>query len=231
MHRTRVAANHVLAWREPVARHLPDGRVTLLDVGAGTGVFATAFADWFDSAVDILAVEPSAKARAEIPLHPHIRVIDGRLEALPLPAACADLAWLSDVTHRTRDLDTLAAELHRTLRPGAPVLIREVFPERCTRRPLVRFFPGCRRAVNAYPTLARTRAAFVAAGFRERALHPVAEWAAADLAHFTTGLRRDRDALLSVLSDEEYAHGLRRLRGAPPETPVLDHVDLLVMTR
>ncbi|MEN8649601.1 methyltransferase domain-containing protein [Streptomyces sp. 21So2-11] len=243
MHRTRAAANHVLAWREPVSRHLPEGPVTLLDVGAGTGVFATAFADWFDppagtpggspgdSPVGILAVEPSAAGRAEVPLHPRIRVIDGHPEALPLPAACADLAWLSRITHRTRDLGTLARELHRTMRPGAPLLIREVFPERCARRPLVRFFPECRRVINAYPTLERTRAAFAAAGFRDRALHPVAEWAAADLAHFTGGLRRGSNALLRGLSDEEYARGLCRLRGAAPETPVLDHIDLLVLTR
>jgi hypothetical protein len=36
-------------WREAVRRHLrPSREMTLVDVGAGTGVFAAAFSDWFD---------------------------------------------------------------------------------------------------------------------------------------------------------------------------------------
>ena len=39
-------------WREAVRRHLrsPQG-MTLVDIGAGTGVFAAAFSDWFDLSV------------------------------------------------------------------------------------------------------------------------------------------------------------------------------------
>jgi ubiquinone/menaquinone biosynthesis C-methylase UbiE len=54
------------AWREAVRRHLrPSPRMTVVDIGAGTGAFAAAFSDWFDLA--ILAVEPSAAMRAQIP--------------------------------------------------------------------------------------------------------------------------------------------------------------------
>ena len=36
-------------WREAVRHHLdPKRGMTLLDLGAGTGAFTSAFADWFD---------------------------------------------------------------------------------------------------------------------------------------------------------------------------------------
>ena len=61
-------------WREAVRRHLhPSPGMTLVDIGAGTGQFATAFSDWFDIAV--VAVEPSAAMRERIP---RSRAIDPR---------------------------------------------------------------------------------------------------------------------------------------------------------
>jgi len=57
--------------------------MTLADIGAGTGAFAAAFSDWFG--LSILAVEPSAAMRAQIPRRPGIQVLDGHAGALPLP--------------------------------------------------------------------------------------------------------------------------------------------------
>src|ERR1041384_7367128 len=71
-------------WREAVLRHLrPLQGMTLVDIGAGTGAFASAFSDWFD--LSVLAVEPSAAMRAHIPRRPGIRVIAGHAAALPPP--------------------------------------------------------------------------------------------------------------------------------------------------
>ena len=58
-------------WREAVRRHLrPSQGMTLVDIGAGTGAFAAAFSDWFD--LSVLAVEPSAAMRDQIPQTPAI---------------------------------------------------------------------------------------------------------------------------------------------------------------
>ena len=71
-------------WREAVRRHLrPSQGMTLVDIGAGTGAFAAAFSDWFD--LSILAVEPSAAMRDQIPRTPAIQVLEGNAGALPLP--------------------------------------------------------------------------------------------------------------------------------------------------
>src|SRR4029453_12853530 len=90
-------------WREAVRRHLrPSQGMTLVDIGAGTGQFAAAFSDWFD--LSVLAVEPSAAMRDQIPRTPAIQVLEGDASALPLPDASADAAWLSLVLHHIPDL-------------------------------------------------------------------------------------------------------------------------------
>jgi hypothetical protein len=71
-------------WREAVRRHLrPSPGMTLVDIGAGTGAFAAAFSDWFD--LSVLAVEPSAAMRDQIPRTPAIRVLAGTASA---PSRC-----------------------------------------------------------------------------------------------------------------------------------------------
>jgi len=52
-------------WMEAIGRYLGGARsaLTILDLGAGTGRFATLLADAFDA--QVVAVEPSEKMRAE----------------------------------------------------------------------------------------------------------------------------------------------------------------------
>src|SRR4051812_1141090 len=79
-------------WRDAIQRHLrPVPGMTVADIGAGTGAFATAFCDWFD--LHVLAVEPSAAMRAQILGRPGIEVLEGDASTLPLPDDAADGAW------------------------------------------------------------------------------------------------------------------------------------------
>ena len=151
-------------WREAVRRHLrPSPGMTLVDIGAGTGAFAAAFSDWFD--LSVLAVEPSAAMRDQIPRTPAIQALEGNASALPLPDESADAAWLSLVIHHIPDLEVAAHEIRRVLRPGAPVLIRQGFPDRYQPSgnlkqdtiELVRWFPETARTADTFPP-SRTRA-------------------------------------------------------------------------
>ncbi|ROQ59654.1 methyltransferase family protein [Streptomyces sp. 840.1] len=219
------------AWRAAVAAEVPLGPgAVVLDVGAGTGAFAAVFADWFG--VRVLAVEPAAAMRALIPRTEDIEVLDGRAEALPVPDGCADAAWLGSVLHHIEDLPAAAREIRRALKPGAPVLIRNSFPGRCTRDLRVRFFPGTARIVDTYPTVEQTCAAFAAAGFARVALHAVPQESAPTLSGFADRIRRDTDAKLRGLTDEEFTSGMRRLRQAAaqePDLPAVSWMDLLVL--
>jgi ubiquinone/menaquinone biosynthesis C-methylase UbiE len=210
-----VPRDGLLEWREAVRRHLrPSPGMTLVDIGAGTGAFAVAFCDWFD--LSVLAVEPSAAMRDQIPRMPAIQVLEGDASALPLPDESADAAWLALVIHHVPDLEAAAREIRRVLRPEAPVLIRQGFPGRCDRVELVRWFPETARLVETYPSVTDTCEAFVAAGFRQEALEQVRETYAASLADFLGQVDtfRQADTTMRSLTEDEFLRGKERLRSA-----------------
>jgi SAM-dependent methyltransferase len=218
-------------WREAVRRHLrPAPGMTVVDIGAGTGVFATAFSDWFG--LSVLAVEPSAAMRAQIPgrpgrpalpghpgrpRHQGIQVLDGQASALPLPDQSADGAWMSLMIHHIPDLGAAAREIRRVLRPGAPVLIRQGYPGRGdpARTFPWEFFPETARSVSTFPTVEQVCQAFGTAGFRREAIEPVPErWISlAGFLEQADSFRRS-DTNLRSLTEEEYLRGKEQLRRA-----------------
>jgi ubiquinone/menaquinone biosynthesis C-methylase UbiE len=210
-------------WREAIRRHLrPSPGMTVVDVGAGTGQFAAAFHDWFE--LDVIAVEPSAAMRSQIPRTPGIQAFEGDASVLPLRHASADAAWLSLVIQHIPDLGAAAREIRRVLRPGAPVLIRQGFPDRYepagklkqNRIELIRWFPETARTANTFPSLAETREAFAAAGFRQEALEEVRETSRGSLAEFLDQVEtlRHADTTMRGLTDDEFLRGKQRLRRA-----------------
>jgi SAM-dependent methyltransferase len=203
-------------WREAVRRHLrPSPGMTVVDIGAGTGVFATAFSDWFG--LSVLAVEPSAAMRARVPARPGIQVLEGQASALPLPGQSADGAWMSLMIHHIPDLGAAAREIRRVLRPGAPVLIRQGYPGRGdpARTFPWEFFPETARSVSTFPTVEQVCRAFGTAGFRREAIEPVPErWIS--LAGFLeqADTFRHSDTNLRSLTEEEFQRGKEQLRRA-----------------
>jgi SAM-dependent methyltransferase len=202
-------------WREAVRRHLrPSPGMTLVDIGAGTGAFAAAFSDWFD--LRILAVEPSAAMRDQVPRTPAIEVFEGDASALPLPDDSADAAWLSLVIHHIPDLRVAAHEIRRVLRSGARVLIRQGFPGRLDGVELVRWFPETARMVDTYPSVEDACNAFAVAGFRQEVLEQVRETYPTSLADFFGQLDtfRQADTTMRSLTEDEFLRGKERLRRA-----------------
>jgi ubiquinone/menaquinone biosynthesis C-methylase UbiE len=230
-------------WRAAIRPWLPAspaGRSPVLDLGAGTGQFAAAIAGWFG--VGVVAVEPAAGMRdqaARAHPHPAVAWVGGRAERLPLRDRACAWAWVSTVVHHLDDLDAAAAELGRVLRPGAPVLVRQAFPDRLDEISLYhRWFPGVPAVLAAaavLPTVERVAAAFAGAGFRTEARRRVAQVSAPSLAAYRDKVRRRADTGLRLLPDDAFAAGLAALdRAVAAQTtpiPVVDRLDLLVLRR
>ena len=219
-------------WRAAVEPYLPpaDGR-PILDLGAGTGVFAAAFADWY--AAPVIAVESAAAMRREATAHPNVAWLAGAAERMPLKDGSCGAAWLSTVIHHFDDLGAAAAEIARVLAPGAPALIRSAFPGRTGGVTLFRFFPAAGRAVESFPSVPETVAAFAAAGFEMEKLCPVEQRSAPSLAAFRARLSQRADTTLAALDDADFAAGLAALDAAVAaeavSAPVVDRLDLLVL--
>ncbi len=225
----RVPREGLADWRDAVARHLkPRPGMRLLDLGSGVGMWARDFADWYG--IDVVAVEPSEamRARAWWP-----DVLAGDAEAIPLPDASVDAAWISTVIHQLPDLRAAAVELRRVLHSGAPVLIRSVFRGRHDGITLFRFFTEAVRVLDAYPSVAEVRAAFGEAGFDFVSLEAVRQVTADSLSTAVDRLRREAHTPLMLITDEEYERGLSRMRAAANTQPgpVTDTLDLLVLRR
>ncbi|MBP2475705.1 ubiquinone/menaquinone biosynthesis C-methylase UbiE [Crossiella equi] len=218
-------------WHRALREHLrPVPDRVILDLGAGTGVFSTALADWFG--VRVLAVEPATAMRARIPDHPLVTAVAGDAANIPAEPASLAGAWLSTVVHHVPDRVAAAHELRRVLGPGAPVLIRGVFRDRPFRVTLARYFPEVHRVLDRFPGVTEVCADFAEAGFRREALLDVPQTSAPDLGTVLARVTRRGDTLLRGLHEEEYAAGVARLRAAVEAGvagPVVDRLDLLVL--
>jgi ubiquinone/menaquinone biosynthesis C-methylase UbiE len=229
-----VPLDGLAAWRAALARYLPpESGLPMLDVGAGTGLFAVALAEWFG--VDVLAVEPAAMRREALRKRPHPRVtyLAGHAATIPVGAGQCGSAWLSTVIHHIPDLRACARELRRVLHPGERVLIRSAFPGRLDGITLFRFFPEARQIAESFPSIAATVEAFAAAGFASEVLESVPQVTADSLRAWCERVRLRADSTFRPLDDAVFARRLAEAeRAAADETrarPVVDLLDLLML--
>src|SRR5262249_52130718 len=149
--------------------------LTVLDLGAGTGRFSAMLAEAFDA--HVVAVEPSEKMRAEAQrgsAHPRVVYRAGAAAAIPAADAQFDFAFMSMVIHHVPDLVGCARELHRVVRPGGFVFVRNVFSGRLDGVPHYEFFPSTRAIDEArLPTVEHVRDSFAGAGFETVAIDTI----------------------------------------------------------
>lgn len=221
-------------WRDALLRHLPERTpLPALDLGCGTGRFTVALADWLKARV--IGIEPSRGMMGVAmsdSAHPKVAYLLGRAEDIPLGADTCDFAWLSTVVHHFSDLPRAAAELRRVVRPDGAVLIRSWFPGRADVTHF-HYFPRARKIAETFPTLETVEKAFGGPGFRRQALESVTQVSAPSLRVFCERVRTRADTTLQLLSEGEFAEGMRRLEAdvaAEVEPrPVTSALDLLVL--
>ena len=222
------------AWHRAVSEFVPAGTApTVLDLGAGTGIFTRAWHDWFDSRV--IAVEPSAGMRTEaaaVGVPSGSDYVAGTGESLGLRDRCIDVAWLSTVLHHVDDQDACARELGRVVVPSGMLLIRGLFAD-AGRIGWLDAFPGADRVRAGMPSVGGSVALFEGAGFRWIGLREVIgteRGTAGESAQWVRTMRT-ADTLLASFDDDEFRVGVAELERLPADRPMSHSLALLALRR
>lgn len=222
----------VAEWRSALRDSLTDLTQPVLDVGAGTGIWASFIASWFD--VNVVGLEPSHGMRQRALAsrnHDRVSYVAGEAERLPLKDASCGAVWMSTVVHHVPNLGNAAREARRVLARGQPLLIRQGFCGRHDEVLWTKVFPSALAiAEQRHPRVESVIETFEAAGFQHQETRRVREVAAADLHHYVRKVESRADSTLTLISDEEFQEGLNRLRQMAEERtpePVVAGLDLV----
>jgi SAM-dependent methyltransferase len=117
------------AFLEPALAALASPDITALDLGCGTGANLARLAPWVRRAIGVDREPAMLRAAAERLAHlPHVTLLEGPLESLPLDDATVDLALCTLVLHHVDDPAQALAEARRVLRPGGRLAVVDMLP-------------------------------------------------------------------------------------------------------
>ncbi|MFI1380654.1 class I SAM-dependent methyltransferase [Embleya sp. NPDC020886] len=227
------------AWAQVIGAYAPRPAPTVVEIGAGTGMFCAALAEW-ERASLVVGVDPSVVMLGEAARHnghPRVRYVGGCADAVPTRGGLFDLALLSRVVHHLPDRRACARELARILRPDGVVVIRTTFRERLDAL-VYHYWPRLRDSdERRFPGREEIVADFAACGFTVREITSFEQPVTASLREFHTRMTTRPQSKFTCLTDADYDEGLRRLAldaAAESETtprPVRERYDIAVFAR
>ncbi|HLJ36986.1 MAG TPA: class I SAM-dependent methyltransferase [Steroidobacteraceae bacterium] len=100
--------------------------MSVLDIGTGTGLLASAAAGIVGDAQLVVGVDPSPGMIGHARVPAGLRLLSGRAEQIPAADGSADFLCMGYALRHVGDLGSAFAEFHRVLRPGAPLCILEI---------------------------------------------------------------------------------------------------------
>ena len=207
--------------------------LTVLDVGAGTGIFTRAWPQWCDC--QVVAVEPSSGMRATAAstgIPPEAAMLAGVGEAVPLRSASVHVAWLSTVLHHLRDRHGCVAELRRVVTGGGVVFVRGLFAD-LGHVGWLRFFPDADALRATFLSAADTATLFADHGFGLTVGVEVdtrVDVTARDVAVWARRMR-NADTLLGAFGDAEFEGGVAALESYRSNEPLGSRLGLLAFVR
>jgi ubiquinone/menaquinone biosynthesis C-methylase UbiE len=219
------------AWAELIAACSPVLTPDVLDVGAGTGLFAVALARWAAARM-VVAIDASPAMLAHADRRENVRYVPADAAALPLVSARIDLAVLSRVIHHLPDRRRAGAELKRVLRPGGAAVVRTTVRERLDSI-VYEYWPELRRLdAGRFPSEAEIIADFSEAGLRVAGVLSFGQPVQPGLRAWRDAMQRRPQSKFGQLTDAQFRSGLDRLdmaiAAAASDDPVSERYDVLI---
>jgi ubiquinone/menaquinone biosynthesis C-methylase UbiE len=224
------------SWRDAVVALVDPRGAQVVDVGCGGGTYLRAFHDL--GAASVTGVDSSAPileaARESHGQLPGVSFRRGDAADTGLADESADVVFERALIHHVADLDAVASEAARILRPGGALLIQDRTPDDVARpgsadHPrgwLFDLYPRLLDVENGRrPESDRVEAALTTAGFRDittttlwevRRRHAAREDYLAEIA------ARTGRSILHELSDDELADLVEHLRRRLPPGPLVE---------
>jgi len=232
----RALSSHSLAvWRAALRPYICQAS-NILDLGSGTGRFATLIAEWFGTAV--IGVEPAQGMRevaAASGKHANVFYVGGRAEQVPFRGKSVSAALLSNVYHHVTDRPSCAAELRRILKPEGRVLIRGAFAGRLGEITLFDHFPEAKAVCEQFPTMEETVQTFTDCGFKFETIERVIQQTCSNLKELAARTRLRADTTLAMMADHEFVSRQDALERAAADetkpTAIVETLDLLVLRK
>jgi ubiquinone/menaquinone biosynthesis C-methylase UbiE len=221
-------------WTRAVRAMLPPAAAVerVLDLGCGTGRFTGWLAELLQAPV--VGVDPSRRmlAEGEASGGGPTRFLAASAEALPLADRSVDLVFASMVYHHLRPQAALP-EARRVLRGDGHLMIRNPTRESLSTFTYFRFFPEALAVDEArMPSRRGLIEACAAAGFALRDHEVVRQPFAADHADYYRKISLRGLSGLVMISDEEFARGLREFaaycQAAAHDGPIYESVELFL---
>lgn len=226
------------AWTQLIGSFNTRPGSTVLDMGAGTGMFAAAMARWLPVRA-VIGVDPSVPMLTQArraAAFPGVHYAAGAAEAIPARHQVFDLALLSRVIHHLPDRRACARELARVLRPGGTAVIRTTFRGNLD-APVYRYWPRLLEIDrDRFPGKDQVIGGFTAAGFTVTQLLSFAQPVTSSLREYHARMATRPQSKFTYLTDAEFREGLQRLErdalAEPPSrpAPVNERYDVLVLT-
>lgn len=167
-------------------------QLTVVDVGAGTGISSRLLAD---RVARVIAVEPNAAMRAAAVEHPRVEWVAGTAEDTGLPSSCADVVACFQAFHWARQEEAMA-EFSRVLRSRGRVAI--VWNTRDKTSALMTEYRDAIRAVGGeHPAEARE--------FRSEVIASSGYFSPAQLLEFSNVQELDEEGLIGRVMSASYA--------------------------
>ncbi len=208
----RLLENGARLWANVFGEHLRlkrDARV--LDIGCGTGRFATTIVQYHQCEVVGVDPSPGMLERAGGKCPNHAQWLLGRAEAIPLADGIFDAGLASQVVHHFENKQQAFDELYRVLRPGGRLGIRYSSHAQLSSFLDYRFFPSALSIDLArVPDLPVLKELLWNAGFCRIEEHVIYQQFFTSAGDYMHKLQHQYSSVLALIPREEYLQGLER---------------------